>query len=153
VGKSHRLWRPAVRAAARAGHLGGRPHARTRPGQWALCAVDSVASVKRIERCGGVFDSIRDTKLGPAGGTGSSSSDGPVSGSSSPRQQRVTTSFILSSSLARSSAVRGSTLAPTMGFDGVAHDTARISTKLPLLAAGASVGVTSPSSVNSTHRP
>ena len=31
-----------------------------------VCAVDNVASVKTIERCGGVFDSVRDTKLGPA---------------------------------------------------------------------------------------
>ncbi len=32
----------------------------------AVCAVDNVASVKTIERCGGVFEGIRDTKLGPA---------------------------------------------------------------------------------------
>ena len=32
----------------------------------AVCAVDNVASVKTIERCGGVFESIRDTKFGPA---------------------------------------------------------------------------------------
>jgi predicted acetyltransferase len=32
----------------------------------AVCAVDNVASVKTIERCGGVLDGIRDTKFGPA---------------------------------------------------------------------------------------
>ncbi|OLB74471.1 MAG: GNAT family N-acetyltransferase [Actinobacteria bacterium 13_2_20CM_2_71_6] len=32
----------------------------------AVCAVDNVASVKTIERCGGVFEGIRDTKFGPA---------------------------------------------------------------------------------------
>jgi predicted acetyltransferase len=32
----------------------------------AVCAVNNVASVKTIERCGGVFESIRDTKFGPA---------------------------------------------------------------------------------------
>jgi len=31
----------------------------------AVCAVDNVASVKTIERCGGVFEGIRDTKFGP----------------------------------------------------------------------------------------
>jgi predicted acetyltransferase len=31
-----------------------------------VCAVDNVASVRTIERCGGVFEGIRDTKLGPA---------------------------------------------------------------------------------------
>jgi len=31
----------------------------------AVCAVDNVASVKTIERCGGVFESIGDTKFGP----------------------------------------------------------------------------------------
>ena len=32
----------------------------------AVCAVGNVASVKTIERCGGVFEGIRDTRLGPA---------------------------------------------------------------------------------------
>ncbi len=32
----------------------------------AVCAVDNVASVKTIERCGGVFEGIRDTEFGPA---------------------------------------------------------------------------------------
>ena len=32
----------------------------------AVCAVDNVASMKTIERCGGVFEGIRDTRLGPA---------------------------------------------------------------------------------------
>jgi predicted acetyltransferase len=32
----------------------------------AVCAVDNVASVKTIERCGGVFEGIRDTTFGPA---------------------------------------------------------------------------------------
>jgi len=32
----------------------------------AVCAVDNVASVKTVERCGGVFEGIRDTKFGPA---------------------------------------------------------------------------------------
>ena len=32
----------------------------------AVCAVDNVASVKTIERCGGVFEGIRNTKFGPA---------------------------------------------------------------------------------------
>ncbi len=32
----------------------------------AVCAVDNVASVKTIERCGGVFDGIGDTPFGPA---------------------------------------------------------------------------------------
>ncbi|MGC4747025.1 GNAT family N-acetyltransferase [Micromonospora sp. DT201] len=32
----------------------------------AVCAVDNVASVKAIERCGGVFECIWDTKFGPA---------------------------------------------------------------------------------------
>jgi predicted acetyltransferase len=32
----------------------------------AVCALDNVASVKTIERCGGVFEGIRDTKFGPA---------------------------------------------------------------------------------------
>jgi len=32
----------------------------------AVCAVDNIASVKTIERCGGVFEGIRDTKFGPA---------------------------------------------------------------------------------------
>lgn len=32
----------------------------------AVCAVDNAASVKTIERCGGVFEAIRDTKFGPA---------------------------------------------------------------------------------------
>ncbi len=70
-----------------AGHLGYgiRPTARRRGlATWALsrmldearelglgrllvvCAVDNVASVKTIEHCGGVFEGIRDTKLGPA---------------------------------------------------------------------------------------
>jgi predicted acetyltransferase len=31
----------------------------------AVCAADNVASVKTIERCGGVFEGIRDTKFGP----------------------------------------------------------------------------------------
>jgi predicted acetyltransferase len=31
----------------------------------AVCAVDNVASVKTIERCGGLFEGIRDTKFGP----------------------------------------------------------------------------------------
>jgi hypothetical protein len=35
----------------------------------------------------------------------------------------------------------------------VPHDAAQLSAKLTLLAAGASVGVTSPSSVSSTHLP
>ena len=30
------------------------------------CAGDNAASVKTIERCGGLFEAIRDTKLGPA---------------------------------------------------------------------------------------
>jgi predicted acetyltransferase len=70
-----------------AGHLGYgiRPSARRRGlATWALgrtldearvlgldrvlavCAVDNVTSVKTIERCGGVFEGIRDTKFGPA---------------------------------------------------------------------------------------
>jgi predicted acetyltransferase len=32
----------------------------------AVCAVDNVVSAKTIERCGGVFEGIRDTKFGPA---------------------------------------------------------------------------------------
>jgi predicted acetyltransferase len=32
----------------------------------AVCAVDNVASVKIIERCGGVFEGIQDTTSGPA---------------------------------------------------------------------------------------
>ncbi|MEU5727309.1 GNAT family N-acetyltransferase [Micromonospora sp. NPDC047738] len=32
----------------------------------AVCAVDNVASAKTIERCGGVFECIRDTDFGPA---------------------------------------------------------------------------------------
>jgi predicted acetyltransferase len=32
----------------------------------AVCAVDNFASVKTIERCGGVFEGIRDTKFGSA---------------------------------------------------------------------------------------
>lgn len=32
----------------------------------AVGAVDNVASVKTIERCGGVFEGIRDTRFGPA---------------------------------------------------------------------------------------
>ncbi len=32
----------------------------------AVCAVDNLASMKTIERCGGVFEGIRDTKFGPA---------------------------------------------------------------------------------------
>ncbi len=32
----------------------------------AVCGVDNVASVKTIERCGGVFEGSRDTKFGPA---------------------------------------------------------------------------------------
>jgi predicted acetyltransferase len=31
-----------------------------------VCAVDNVASVKTIERCGGVLEGIRDTRFGPA---------------------------------------------------------------------------------------
>jgi predicted acetyltransferase len=31
-----------------------------------VCAADNVASVKTIERCGGVLEGIRDTKFGPA---------------------------------------------------------------------------------------
>jgi predicted acetyltransferase len=31
----------------------------------AVCAVDNVASVKTIERCGGVFEGTRDTTFGP----------------------------------------------------------------------------------------
>lgn len=31
----------------------------------AVCAVDNAASVKTIERCGGVFEGIRDAKFGP----------------------------------------------------------------------------------------
>ena len=31
----------------------------------AVCAVDNVASAKTIERCGGVFEGIRDTEFGP----------------------------------------------------------------------------------------
>ena len=70
-----------------AGHLGYgiRPSARRRGlATWALgrmldqaralgmdrvlavCAVDNIASVKTIERCGGLFEGIADTKLGPA---------------------------------------------------------------------------------------
>ncbi len=32
----------------------------------AVCGVDNVASVKTIERCGGVFEGTWDTKIGPA---------------------------------------------------------------------------------------
>ncbi len=32
----------------------------------AVCAVDNVASVNTIQRCGGVFEGTRDTKFGPA---------------------------------------------------------------------------------------
>jgi predicted acetyltransferase len=70
-----------------AGHIGYgiRPSARRRGlATWALrrmleearalgleqllvvCAVDNVASVKTIERCGGTFEDVRDTKFGPA---------------------------------------------------------------------------------------
>lgn len=70
-----------------AGHLGFgiRPSARRRGlGTWAtgrmldearvlgldrvlaVCAVGNVASVKTIERCGGVFEGIRETRFGPA---------------------------------------------------------------------------------------
>jgi hypothetical protein len=38
-------------------------------------------------------------------------------------------------------------------FRQVPHDTAQLSAKPTMLAAGASVGVTSPSSVSSTHLP
>jgi predicted acetyltransferase len=31
----------------------------------AVCAIENVASVKTIERCGGVFEGIRDTRFGP----------------------------------------------------------------------------------------
>lgn len=31
----------------------------------AVCAVDNVASVKTIERCGGVFEGVQDVKFGP----------------------------------------------------------------------------------------
>ena len=31
----------------------------------AVCAVDNVASAKTIERCGGAFEGIRDTRFGP----------------------------------------------------------------------------------------
>jgi predicted acetyltransferase len=31
-----------------------------------VCAVDNVASVRTIERWGGVFEGIRDTRFGPA---------------------------------------------------------------------------------------
>lgn len=31
----------------------------------AVCAVDNVASVRTIERCGGVFEGMRDTEFGP----------------------------------------------------------------------------------------
>ena len=31
-----------------------------------VCAVDNVASVKTIERCGGIFEGVRDTRFGPA---------------------------------------------------------------------------------------
>ncbi len=31
----------------------------------AVCAVDNVASVRTIERCGGVFEGIADTRFGP----------------------------------------------------------------------------------------
>ena len=69
-----------------AGHIGYgiRPSARRRGlATWALglmldearrlgldrvlivCAVDNAASVKTIERCGGVFEGIRDTRFGP----------------------------------------------------------------------------------------
>ncbi|HEY5396846.1 MAG TPA: GNAT family N-acetyltransferase [Trebonia sp.] len=69
-----------------AGHIGYgiRPSARRRGlATWALseilvearavglhralvvCAVDNLASGKTIERCGGVFESIRDSKFGP----------------------------------------------------------------------------------------
>ena len=70
-----------------AGHIGYgiRPSARRRGlATWALglmldearrlgldrvlivCAVDNAASVKTIERCGGVLEGIRDTRFGPA---------------------------------------------------------------------------------------
>jgi predicted acetyltransferase len=70
-----------------AGHIGYgvRPSARRRGlATWALgrmldearllgldrllvvCAADNAASVKTIERCGGIFEGIRDTKFGPA---------------------------------------------------------------------------------------
>lgn len=32
----------------------------------AVCAVDNAGSVKTIERCGGVFEGLRDTEAGPA---------------------------------------------------------------------------------------
>jgi hypothetical protein len=32
----------------------------------AVCAVDNVASARTIERCGGVFEGVRDTRFGPA---------------------------------------------------------------------------------------
>jgi predicted acetyltransferase len=32
----------------------------------AVCAVDNAGSMKTIERCGGVFEGIRDTEFGPA---------------------------------------------------------------------------------------
>jgi predicted acetyltransferase len=53
----------------RAGHIGyGIDEARVLglDRVLAVCAVDNVASVKTIERCGGVFEGIRDTKFGPA---------------------------------------------------------------------------------------
>jgi predicted acetyltransferase len=31
----------------------------------AVCPIENVASVKTIERCGGVFEGIRDTRFGP----------------------------------------------------------------------------------------
>ncbi|MDZ5447843.1 GNAT family N-acetyltransferase [Micromonospora sp. 4G57] len=32
----------------------------------AVCAVDNGASARTIERCGGVFEGVRETRLGPA---------------------------------------------------------------------------------------
>ncbi|MGW0433381.1 GNAT family N-acetyltransferase [Micromonospora sp. NPDC003197] len=32
----------------------------------AVCAVDNVASARTIERCGGIFESVQDTRFGPA---------------------------------------------------------------------------------------
>lgn len=32
---------------------------------WVVCALDNVASMKTIERCGGVFAEIKESKMGP----------------------------------------------------------------------------------------
>jgi len=58
----------AVRPACKTRRTGcSQPHLRVSPDGFAnVVTYDGDAEVYEIERCGGVFDGIRDTKLGPA---------------------------------------------------------------------------------------